>query len=114
MCDICKGINSHLCPVCGDQSESDTCPECGGECWIYEAYNIESGESFRVSAAEYDELLDDEDAALAAHRNLCKGDINRCPTCEGDGYVTKLDDPDDYFDEDAYMERYYERKYGND
>lgn len=53
-CEICKGINSHLCPVCGDQSDAVKCDNCGGEGWLYYAYNIENGEIFRVSCDEYD------------------------------------------------------------
>lgn len=111
-CDICMGINSHLCPVCGDQNDSVQCDNCGGEGWLYFAYNIETKESFRVSCAEYDELPDEEDDALAANRKLCKGDIERCSQCNGDGYYCP--DPEDYFDEDAYMESRYERMHGND
>ena len=111
-CEICKGINSHLCPVCGDQSDAVKCDNCGGEGWLYYAYNIENGEIFRVSCDEYEELPDDEDKAYESSRKLCKGNIERCSKCNGEGeYVT---DPEDYFDEDAYMERYYERKYGKD
>lgn len=111
-CDICMGINSHLCPVCGDHHREIECPECGGECWVYEAFDVISRRSIRVSAEEYEKLLDTELEALQQSRNLCKGDIERCSQCNGDGYYCP--DPEDYFDEDAYMESRYERMHGND
>lgn len=108
MCDICHGINSHLCPNCGSKYE-ETCPDCNGECWLYEAFDIISRNSFHISAEEYDELPDDEDLARKQNRRLCKGDIERCPTCDGRGFIEK----EEYFDELAAEERYYERKYGD-
>jgi len=62
-----------------------------------------------VSAEEYEKLLDTELEALQQSRNLCKGDMHRCPRCDGYGYV--IPDPDDYFDELAAEEKYRE-KYG--
>lgn len=109
MCELCHGINSHLCPNCGTRNEVE-CPDCHGECWLYEAFNIESRTTFRVSAEEYDGLPDNEEDAAKQCRRLCKGDIQRCPTCDGSGFVD--DDPADHFDELAAEERYYERKYG--
>lgn len=110
MCDICHGINKHLCPVCGDQNREEVCPECNGECWLYEAFDIIDRHSFRVSAEEYDDLPDNEDDAHKQNRRLCKGDIQRCPKCDGSGYV--YPDEEDSFDELAAEEKYYERKYG--
>jgi|LSQX01.2.fsa_nt_gb hypothetical protein len=109
MCELCHGINSHDCPICGDHHREIECPECGGECWVYEAFDVISRRSIRVSAEEYEKLLDTELEALQQSRNLCKGDMHRCPRCDGYGYV--IPDPDDYFDELAAEEKYRE-KYG--
>lgn len=114
MCDICHGINSHLCPVCGDSPTYKTCDKCSGEGWLYYAFNFVTNQSIRVKPEEYDELFDDEKAARSRGCQLCKGEIEKCPDCEGEGEVEDISDPEDYFDEDAAMERYYERKYGHE
>lgn len=113
VCDVCMGINSDRCPVCGKEPAMKTCPDCNGEGWFYYAFNIENGESFLVSREEYENLPDDEERAAAMSLRLCKGEIERCDTCDGEGEVEddSDDEPDDCFEEDRYMEMLYEKEH---
>jgi hypothetical protein len=96
MCDVCLGINSHLCPVCGDQLDKVYCPECRGlgyrKCY---AVSVKTGKDIEVTAETYMCLPADEYSARAAGRNYYRSDAEECEFCGGTGEVW-LDQRGDY------------------
>ena len=92
-CEVCMGINSRNCPVCGEEPQWMQCPDCGGygvtECT---AYNIVTGEEVDVTPTAYVMLPDDEDIARHKRQNYCKGEYCRCSLCGGEGVIYALPD----------------------
>lgn len=88
-CDVCMGINSHNCPVCG-KNDWITCPTCKGYGIVNcTAYDIHRDKVISVTAATYYALPDNEVQALADDKNFCKDDAEVCPECGGDCKVLK-------------------------
>lgn len=92
-CEVCMGINSRNCPVCGEKPQWMQCPGCGGygvtECT---AYNIVTGEKVDVTPTAYVMLPDDEDIARYKRQNYCKGEYSRCSLCGGEGVIYAVPD----------------------
>lgn len=88
MCDVCLGINSHLCPECGDQMDKIYCPECRGlgyrKCY---AVSVMTGKEIEITAETYMCLPADEYSARAAGRNYYRKDAEECEFCGGTGEV---------------------------
>lgn len=88
MCDVCLGINSHLCPVCGDQLDKVCCPECRGlglkKCF---AISIKTGKELEVTAETYMGLPENEDVARVMGRHYYRSDAEDCSFCGGVGEV---------------------------
>ena len=86
-CDICLGINTKKCPVCGTRTEPIECPECKGygivDCY---AVDVDTEEEREVTASEYLTLPDEHEASV---RGLTwyKGDHDVCQCCLGGGRV---------------------------
>lgn len=112
-CDVCMGINSELCPICGRPGYEfeDSCPECDGTgCLERYAVNIETGEEVEVTETAWDLLPASMDAALARRQRYIRGYREVCTRCGGSGVIDRRDECDD-FDEEEAMERYYKRMY---
>lgn len=84
-CDVCMGINSHLCPVCGSEPEVVTCDRCNGEGMIYYAYDLRTGDSYEVTPATYAALPDTEELAEHLNQHVCKDCCEKCDVCHGEG-----------------------------
>ena len=88
MCDVCLGINSHLCPVCGDQLDKVHCPECRGlglkKCF---AISIRTGKELEVTAETYMALPESEDIARIDGKKYYQSDAEECSFCGGTGEV---------------------------
>lgn len=112
------GINSSMCPVCGDYREPEMveCPDCGGTGYSeYYAVNIDTNEETEVTQLVWDMIPKMESEARASRQRFIKGEREICPTCGGEGEVEDGDyDDGPEYDEDAAMERYYEAKYGRE
>lgn len=112
-CGVCMGINSDQCPVCGKNAEPVECSRCRGTGHICHAEDLATGKVTEVTPVAYSILPPTEDMARSMGLRYCQGEIEKCPECCGEGVVYPDDTGEDFFDEDAAMERYYERKYGN-
>lgn len=92
-CDVCMGINSMKCPVCGPQPQKMQCPECGGygmtDCT---AWNIQTGEMVDVTQTTFIMLPEDENIARHKRQNYCKGDYCTCMMCGGEGVIYAVPD----------------------
>ena len=88
MCEICMGINSHLCPVCGEQLDKVYCPECRGtgytKCF---AISVRSGKEIEVMPETYMALPEDEDAARTIGKMYYQSYAEECRFCGGTGEV---------------------------
>ena len=88
MCDICKGINPHLCTVCGESMDKVTCPKCRGlgyrKCW---ALAVKTGKEIEVTAETFLSLPGSEREAIALGRKYYQSDAVDCELCEGLGDV---------------------------
>ena len=88
MCEICMGINSHLCPVCGDQLDKVYCPECGGtgskRFW---AMPLRTGKEIEVTMETYMTLPEDKIEALRRNEHYYQYDSEECDFCGGRGEV---------------------------
>ncbi|MDD5950591.1 MAG: hypothetical protein PUC53_01790 [Bacteroidales bacterium] len=112
MCDVCKGINSHLCPICGKEPDMVECPECAGKGAIaWWAIDRRTGDELEVSEATYACLPPTERLAETKGEWYYQGEVEKCENCDGTGEVVDDRGPEDFFDEDAYMEARYERNY---
>lgn len=113
-CEVCMGINSDRCPICGKEPEMKTCPDCDGTGYsTYWAIDIRTDEEVEVTPLVWSILPETKEEAESKRQNFIKSECEECQRCGGTGEVEDEDGPYDYFDEDAAMERYYERKYGN-
>lgn len=109
MCELCHGINSHLCPNCGGKN-IQVCTRCNGAGKIFFAYNRLTNDSEEVSEEFFESLPEDEEVAERLGIPYCKGDVENCRQCDGTGEV---EEDEDGFDEMAAEEKYYTKKYGN-
>lgn len=111
-CEVCMGINSSSCPVCGHEPEMIDCPDCKGtghsEYW---AVKVEDGEEIEVTETTWSCLPPTRAIALRMRQHYYQGPREVCQRCYGEGVIEDDRIVDDYFDEDAYMERRYERNY---
>lgn len=86
MCDVCKGINSHNCPECGDQLDKVHCPKCRGlgykTCY---AVSIRTGEELEVTAETYLSLPENEAVARSMGKKYYRSDADSCEFCDGAG-----------------------------
>lgn len=84
-CDVCLGINSQRCPVCGTTPVRIVCPECDGygvmNCIAWYSDGRGSELEVEVSPAQY--------VSLPEHM---KGEADECPVCNGRGEVWKEGD----------------------
>lgn len=88
MCEVCKGINSHNCPICGDQWEMCKCPKCEGSgCKRYWAMSLRSGEEVEVTMETYMTLPETEMEARSKNQHYYKYDTEECDFCGGAGDV---------------------------
>ena len=92
-CDVCMGINSSRCPVCGaDEGNEMECPNCYGtgavNCW---AVSVETGEPKFVTPLTWAALPWTKREALAKGCRYYKDEADDCPLCNGSGTV-RLDE----------------------
>lgn len=87
-CDVCRGTNSSVCPVCGDHWETVTCPKCDGlglgRCW---AMDMRGNAEIEVTAGTYLALPEDMLEAKAAGKHYYRLDAEECELCNGHGEV---------------------------
>ena len=88
-CDVCMGINSSRCPVCGtDESNEMECPNCHGtgavNCW---GISVETGKPISVTPLAWLMLPWTKEDALAAGYRYFQGEADDCPLCHGTGSV---------------------------
>lgn len=92
-CDVCKGINTKDCPVCGTPPRWMECPECGGygmtDCT---AWNIMTEEVVDVTPTAFMMLPDTEEEARRKRQNYCKNDCGECQLCGGKGRIYAVPD----------------------
>ena len=92
-CSVCMGINSHSCPVCGEQWERVTCMKCRGygmmNCY---AIDLRTGNEVDVTPETFVALPDAEDEARARGKWYIKGDAEDCSKCGGAGQVLSTED----------------------
>ena len=92
-CSVCMGINSHSCPVCGEQWERVTCMKCRGtglmNCY---AVDIRTGKEVDVTPETFIALPDTEAEARSRGKWYIKGDAEDCSKCGGSGEVYKTAD----------------------
>lgn len=86
-CDVCLGINSDRCPVCGKEPQYEECPDCKGEGTIYIAYHINGVDETRVTALAYACLPATEEEARYLKKNWYQGEDFRCTKCWGEGKI---------------------------
>lgn len=88
MCEICKGINPHLCPVCGESMDKITCPSCRGlgykKCW---AVSVNTGKELEVTAETFLSLPRSENEAISLGKKYYQLDADDCALCGGTGDV---------------------------
>lgn len=75
------------------------CAACGGKGYHYHAYDINTGSETECTEQTYNLLPEDEDEAIARGQHFCKGEMETCDVCDGEGEVEYEPDYDDY-DED--------------
>ena len=91
-CNVCRGYDSHDCPVCGIESSVERCPVCSGTGIDQRlAFNIKSREFVKVTEIAWLMLPKTEDEAEARGQNYCRAEDN-CPFCKGLGEVRKEGD----------------------
>lgn len=107
MCEVCRGTNSHLCPICGDWSEPayEECQECHGTgVGSYWAFDRRTQEEVKVTPTTYTLLPATEIEAITKNSWYYRSGTEPCEHCKGNGYVEADEtDPDDYiqhFDND--------------
>lgn len=87
-CDVCKGINSSRCPVCGTGEREDECPHCNGtgvdECW---AVCVDTGEKVKVTSLAWITLPWFREEAVAKGKRQFRGMATDCPYCDGSGLL---------------------------
>lgn len=66
-----------------------TCEQCGGTGNIYFAYNFVTDTDWEVPEKEWNELPEDEDTALVKHLHVCRGAIEMCDVCLGEGRIVE-------------------------
>jgi predicted RecA/RadA family phage recombinase len=88
MCEICKGINPHLCPVCGESMDKISCPSCRGlgykKCW---AISVNTGKELEVTAETFLSLPRSENEAISLGKKYYQLDADDCALCGGTGDV---------------------------
>ncbi len=101
-CEVCLGINSDRCPVCGREPRMKECPVCGGKGGAYWAQSVESDDEMEVTPTAYDLLPETRKSAVMMRYRWFKGCFEPCMTCGGTGEVEADEDfgpdPDDYYD----------------
>lgn len=111
-CDVCLGINSHRCPVCGHDPEMKECQDCGGKGYLsWWAVRVEDGEEIEVRESTWYCLPPTKELAVAMRQKYYQGEREMCGTCDGAGEI-EVEDEGPYYDEDEYRERQYRRIYG--
>ena len=92
-CSVCMGINTHSCPVCGEQWERVTCMKCRGtglmNCY---AIDLRTGKEVDVTPETFIALPDTEAEARSRNQWYIKGDAEDCSKCDGTGEVYQAAD----------------------
>jgi hypothetical protein len=65
------------------------CDQCDGTGEIYYAYNFVTDTDWEVSREEWENLPADEDMALLRHQHVCRGEIEMCDICLGEGRIVE-------------------------
>ena len=103
MCDVCMGINSRNCPVCGREPEMTECPECGGTGGQHWAVSVETGEEMEVTPTTWSVLPETPEVARARRFRWYRGYFEKCRVCGGEGVLEQDEDygpdPDDLYEE---------------
>lgn len=85
-CPVCKGYDSHNCPVCSGIHE--VCPACQGTGQgPYMAFDTELRIDIPVTREEYFSLPADEDDAFLKGERYCQQDREECACCRGTGVI---------------------------
>jgi hypothetical protein len=88
-CNVCRGYDSHDCPVCGIDSTIEKCPECEGTGVNHRlAFNIKTRQFVEVNPLTWMLLPVTEEQAEAKDWNFCRAEEN-CPYCKGLGEVNR-------------------------
>lgn len=86
-CSVCAGHDSISCPCCAEDVRMTECPDCLGEGVIYLGFDMILRNFYRVTRLDYYDLPDDENEAARIGKAVCKGDIETCSTCNGEGVI---------------------------
>lgn len=86
-CSECAPYGVSYCPICSPEPQMVECPACGGKGRTYFAFNIERRTTTECTETAYNCLPEDEDVAASLNQNYCKGDIEVCEVCDGEGTV---------------------------
>ena len=88
MCEICLGINSHLCPECGEQLDKVYCPECRGtgyrKCF---AVSTRTSKEIEVMPETFMALPESEDVARMTGKKYYRSYGEECGFCGGIGEI---------------------------
>lgn len=90
-CSVCEGHNDRNCPCCGEGVEMVECPDCLSEGDIYLGFDMILRNYYRVTRHDYFDLPDNEDEAARIGKAVCKGEIDACSTCHGEGVIPEED-----------------------
>lgn len=90
-CSVCAGYLDYNCPCCGKETVMVECPDCDGKGVYYFAFDTMYRRSARVTELTYEILPDNEDEAKELNARWCKGCIEVCETCRGDGEIPEDD-----------------------
>lgn len=82
-----------------NEAKTFECEDCKGKGYICHAYDIKEHKTFECSEEEYENMLDDEDEAIANGEYIIQGEILECPTCFGSGEIEYDDEFIEYDDE---------------
>ncbi|MBQ3023268.1 MAG: hypothetical protein IJD91_08120 [Clostridia bacterium] len=87
-CDVCMGINSHKCPVCGEQPRQIECPTCGGSGAVaYWAMNLETEEETTVTFEAWSCIPETAEEARSRGQKWHRLEMEKCEECDGTGLI---------------------------
>lgn len=86
-CSVCAGHSAYNCPCCGETVTMVECPDCEGSGLIHYAFDTHHRRMMRVTELAFLILPEDEDDARYLGVRWCKGCVEVCDTCKGEGEI---------------------------